>query len=228
MSQNSFPELNFSIAREERLFGIQFDPKTARHYVWLVLIGYARISTSDQTLDLQLNALKKAGCQRIFTETLSGASPDRPQLISALSYARAGDTLVVWKLDRLARSLKQLIHTAEMLKDNSVALTSLTEAVDTNTASRELFFHIFGALAEFERSLIRERTQAGLKAALARGRRGGRPKSLNQAGVIAAKQLLGSRGISVKEVAEMLHISTSTLYRYIPGGKLTVPPDSAS
>jgi DNA invertase Pin-like site-specific DNA recombinase len=184
-----------------------------------MLVGYARISTADQTPELQLEALTKAGCGRIFTETISGASSHRPELNAALAYARPGDTLVVWKLDRLARSLKQLISTADVLKSTSVGLTSLTEAIDTTTASGELFFHIFGALAEFERSLIRERTAAGLKAARSRGRRGGRPKSLSESDVVAAQQLLRNPTISVHSVADMLKVSTSTLYRYVPCGR---------
>ena len=184
-----------------------------------MLIGYARVSTTDQTPELQLSALRRAGCDRIFTETISGAALHRPELAAALSYARNGDRLVVWKLDRLARSLRQLIDTADMLRSKSVGLTSLTEAIDTTTASGELFFHIFGALAEFERSLIRERTEAGLRAARSRGRHGGRPKSLDEAEIVVAQQLLRNPEISVQSVADMLNVSTSTLYRYVPCGR---------
>ena len=139
-----------------------------------VLIGYARVSTLDQKPELQLDALKAAGCAKIFVEKASGSKEDRPQLIAALDYIRAGDTLVVWKLDRLARSMKQLIEIVDQLKARRIGFRSLTEAIDTTTAAGELFFHIFDALAQFERSIIRERTNAGLKAALARGRKGGR------------------------------------------------------
>jgi DNA invertase Pin-like site-specific DNA recombinase len=181
-----------------------------------MLIGYARVSSHDQNLDLQLQALSTAGCDKVFTETVSGAAAERPQLAAALAYVRAGDTLVVWKLDRLARSLRQLIDTVQDLKTRGVRFASLTEAIDTTTSSGELFFHIFGALAEFERALIRERTKAGLAAALARGRKGGRPKSLTDADIVAAKQLLLNPTISVKEVAARLNVCDSTLYRYVP------------
>ena len=140
-----------------------------------MLVGYARVSTLDQTPALQIDALKLAGCERIFTEKASGAQRDRPELAAALSYVRARDTLVVWKLDRLARSLPQLIETVAHLEAGGSGFRSLTEAIDTTTAGGKLIFHIFGALAEFERSVIRERTRAGLKAAPDRGRTGGRP-----------------------------------------------------
>ncbi len=137
-----------------------------------MLIGYARVSTQEQNLQLQLDALQAAGCGRVYTERASGAQRDRPELKAALDYAREGDTLVVWKLDRLARSLKQLIETVEGLEQLKVGFRSLTEAIDTTTAGGRLVFQIFGALAEFERQVIRERTMAGLTAARARGRRG--------------------------------------------------------
>ncbi len=187
-----------------------------------MLIGYARVSTADQNPELQIAALEKVGCERIFVETASGAVAERPELLAALCYARPGDTLIVWKLDRLARSLKQLIETVHTLRGNGVAFTSLTEAIDTSTASGELFFHIFGALAEFERALIRERTKAGLKAALARGRKGGRPKSMNETELTAVRQLLKNPEISVREIASMMNVSTSTLYRHVPGARASV------
>jgi DNA invertase Pin-like site-specific DNA recombinase len=143
------------------------------------LIGYARVSTSDQNLELQLDALKEAGCRRVFEETASGANKARPQLRDALDFLQPGDTLVVWKLDRLARSLQQLIEVIEQLHKRGCGFKSLTEAIDTTTAGGRLIFHIFGALAEFERSIIRERTMAGLEAARTRGRRGGRPRLMN-------------------------------------------------
>ena len=145
-----------------------------------MLIGYARVSTVDQNLALQRDALTEAGCAKIFTEQMSGAVTDRPALHDALEFARSGDTLIVWKLDRLARSMKQLIETVETLRVRGIGFRSLTEALDTTTAQGRLVFHMFGALAEFERSLIRERTQAGLAAARRAGRTGGRPPKLTE------------------------------------------------
>ena len=144
-----------------------------------MFIGYARVSTQDQTPQLQLDALKVAGCERSFVEKASGAQRDRPELQAALGYMRSGDTLVVWKLDRLARSLKQLIETVESLENKKIGFRSLTENIDTTTPGGRLTFHLFAALAEFERSIIKERTMAGLAAARSRGRKGGRPPSLN-------------------------------------------------
>src|SRR5512132_1089388 len=138
-----------------------------------MFIGYARVSTSDQTLDLQKDALQKAGCGRIFTDTASGAKAERQGLDEALSYVRPGDTLVVWRLDRLGRSLPHLIETITALDNRKIGFKSITEAIDTTTSGGKLVFHIFGALAEFERDIIKERTQAGLNAARARGRKGG-------------------------------------------------------
>jgi DNA invertase Pin-like site-specific DNA recombinase len=143
-----------------------------------MLIGYARISTADQTLALQQDALEKAGCERIFTDTASGAKSERVGLAEAITYARQGDILVVWRLDRLGRSLKHLIETITDLNERGIGFKSITEAIDTTTSGGKLIFHIFGALAEFERDIIRERTQAGLTAARARGRKGGRPRAL--------------------------------------------------
>jgi DNA invertase Pin-like site-specific DNA recombinase len=143
-----------------------------------MLIGYARVSTSDQTLDLQKDALQQAGCGRIFTDTASGAKAERIGLDEAINYVRTGDTLVVWRLDRLGRSLPHLIETITGLNNRGIGFKSITEAIDTTTSGGKLIFHIFGALAEFERDIIRERTQAGLTAARARGRLGGRPKAL--------------------------------------------------
>ena len=182
-------------------------------------IGYARVSTRDQNPDLQLDALSTAGCERIFTEKASGAQRDRPELQAALDYMREGDTLVVWRLDRLARSLKQLITTVEDLEQRSIGFRSLTEAVDTTTNGGRLVFHIFAALAEFERGIIRERTMAGLEAAKARGRTGGRPPAMNEADITAARAMLRANGIPVAEVAERLRVSPSTLYRHLPGGR---------
>ena len=140
-----------------------------------MLVGYARVSTQDQNMDLQTDALMAAGCDRLFIEKASGAQRDRPELRAALDYARAGDSIVVWRLDRLARSLGQLIETVGDLEERGIGFRSLTESMDTTTWGGKLIFHIFASLAEFERSIIRERTRAGLDAARARGRTGGRP-----------------------------------------------------
>ncbi|MBV9511755.1 MAG: recombinase family protein [Caulobacteraceae bacterium] len=186
-----------------------------------MLIGYARVSTQDQTPALQLDALKAAGCERIFMEKASGAQRDRPELKAALDYLRkdVGDILVVWKLDRLARSLSQLIDTADVLEKQGVGLRSLTEAIDTTSAGGRLVFHVFGAMAEFERSIIRERTKAGLEAARARGRTGGRPPALSAKDVAAAKAMLTDPQITVSEVARRMKVAPSTLYRHLPGGR---------
>ncbi len=187
-----------------------------------MLIGYARVSTQDQTPELQLDALSGIGCEKIFTEKASGTQRDRPQLKAALEYVRSGDTLVVWKLDRLARSLKQLIETIEQLNERDIDFRSLTEAIDTATPGGRLIFHIFAALAEFERSLIQERTQAGLAAARARGKKGGRPPALSPDDLLVAKALLRDQAISVEDVAKRLNVSPSTLYRHFPGGRSVV------
>ena len=180
-------------------------------------VGYARVSTLDQKPELQLEALNAAGCQKTFVEKASGSKEDRPQLQATLDYMREGDTLVVWKLDRLARSMKQLIEAVDQLKARQIGFRSLTEAIDTTTAAGELFFHIFGALAQFERSIIRERTNAGIKAALARGRKGGRPSKVKADDVRAALTLLNDPEISVRRAAAKLGLSVSTLYRHAPG-----------
>lgn len=191
-----------------------------------MLIGYARVSTQDQTSHLQTDALRAAGCERIFTEQASGAQRDRPQLAAALDHARdgAGDVLVVWRLDRLARSLGQLIHTVEVLEKRGVGFRSLTEAIDTTSAGGRLVFHLFGAMAEFERGLVRERTRAGLEAARARGRVGGRPSALTVQDLAAARALLRDPAITVDAVARRLGVAASTLYRHLPGGRGGVEP----
>lgn len=193
-----------------------------------MLIGYARVSTHDQDLSLQLDALERAGCEKLFTEKASGAQRDRPELKAALNYLRQGDTLVVWKLDRLARSLRQLIDTVESLNARKIGLQSLTEAIDTTTSGGKLIFHIFAALAEFERAVIRERTNAGLASARARGRLGGRPCVLKAADIIAAKALLRDPNISVEEAARQLRVAPSTLYRHIPGGRSSLISEGTS
>jgi DNA invertase Pin-like site-specific DNA recombinase len=184
-----------------------------------VLVGYARVSTQDQSHGLQLDALRRAGCERLFEETASGAQRDRPELARALDYMRDGDTLVVWKLDRLARSLKQLIETVEGLEARGVGFRSVTEAIDTTSSGGRLVFHIFAALAEFERGIIRERTRAGLAAARAQGRRGGRPPALGDEDLAHAKALLRDPSITVAQVAKRLGVAPSTLYRALPGGR---------
>lgn len=186
-----------------------------------MLIGYARVSSHDQSTRLQMDALAAAGCEKVFIEQASGAQRDRPQLKAALDYARdhTGDVLVVWKLDRLARSLSQLIETADALQRRGIDLRSLTEAIDTGSAGGRLVFHLFGAMAEFERGLIRERTQAGLAAARARGRVGGRPPALDPEDLVAARALLADPAISVNEIARRLGVSPATLYRHLPGGR---------
>ena len=181
-----------------------------------MLVGYARVSTQEQDLALQLDALRAAGCDKVFEEKASGAQRERPELKAALGYMRHGDTLVVWKLDRLARSLKQLIETVEAMGEQGIGLRSLTEAIDTTTSGGRLVFHLFAALAEFERGVIRERTLAGLQAARARGRTGGRPPALKAKDLAAAKAMLKDREITVIEIARRLGVAASTLYRHLP------------
>jgi DNA invertase Pin-like site-specific DNA recombinase len=183
-----------------------------------MLIGYARVSTNEQHLDLQPDALLKAGVspKHLYTDTITGTKQERPGLEAALSHLRAGDTFVVWRLDRLGRSLTHLIETVSSLQKQHIGFKSLTENIDTVTTTGQLVFHIFGALAEFERNLIKERTMAGLAAARARGRTGGRPK-LNPAvsKVAMAKKLYADRTNSISDICKILHISRATLYRYI-------------
>ncbi len=180
-----------------------------------MLIGYARVSTTDQTLNLQKDALEQAGCSNIFTDTISGAKTERVGLEQALAYVRPGDTLVVWRLDRLGRSLRHLIETITTLHDRGIGFKSITENIDTTTSGGKLVFHIFGALAEFEREIIRERTKAGLLAARARGRRGGRPKALKDKKIAMAQALYNDKKNSVAEICKTLNISRATLYRYV-------------
>lgn len=177
-------------------------------------IGYARVSTGEQTLNLQLDALKTADCGKVYQETASGAKADRPVLDEVLSYLREGDTLVVWRLDRLGRSLDHLIDVVSGLAERGIGFKSLTEQIDTTTPGGKLIFHVFGALAEFERDLIRERTQAGLAAARARGRVGGRPKKLTDAKQLElARTLYQSDQTDVETICRTLGISRATLYR---------------
>lgn len=179
-------------------------------------IGYARVSTLDQNADLQLEKLRGAGCEKIVTEKASGARSDRPELNRLLhDMLREGDTLVIWKLDRLARSLKHLIETADDLKRRGIGLISLTDTIDTSSPGGMLVFHVLGAIAEFERALIRERTMAGLTEARRRGKTGGRPRSLSKKDAAAAQALLADGTLTAREVAARFGVSKATLYRYI-------------
>jgi DNA invertase Pin-like site-specific DNA recombinase len=180
----------------------------------VALIGYARVSTDDQSVDLQLDSLTQAGCARIFTEKASGALDDRPELAKLLDHLREGDTVVVYRLDRLGRSLRHLIDTVRLFEERGVGFRSLTEGVDTTSAGGRLVFHIFGALAEFERELIRERTRAGLAAARARGRRGGRPSVMTEERRALARRLY-DEGKPLASIAETLAVSRATLYRHL-------------
>src|SRR2546421_8675351 len=189
-----------------------------------MVIGYARVSTQDQTLNLQKDALEKLGCSKIFTDTASGAKAERNGLEEALEYVREGDTLVVWRLDRLGRSLKHLIETITKLNNRNIGFKSITENIDTTTSGGKLVFHIFGALAEFERDIIRERTQAGLLAARARGRLGGRPKAKTldtHKKIAMAQSLYENENNTIDEICRTLNVSRATLYRYINTDKNT-------
>lgn len=181
------------------------------------LLGYARVSTPDQDLEAQLHPLKAAGCQKIFTDTASGARTERPGLDACLEALESGDTLVVWRLDRLGRSMPHLVGVVTGLKKRGVGFKSLSDgAMDTTTPSGELIFHIFAALAQFERELIRERTRAGLEAARARGRQGGRkPISASHPKVRMAKTMHQDRSLSINEICSSLGISRATFYRYL-------------
>src|SRR3712207_2977755 len=180
-----------------------------------MLIGYARVSTEDQNLDLQRDALKNAGCEQIFTDTVSGTKAERKGLTGALSHLRAGDTLVVWRLDRLGRSLRHLIDTITALHDRGVGFKSLQENIDTTTSGGKLVFHIFGALAEFEREIIRERTQAGLASARSRGKVGGRPKTLSAKKLQMLRNMAADKSLAVADICKTLGIGRTTFYRYV-------------
>ena len=181
-------------------------------------IGYARVSTLEQELALQLDALQRAGCEQIYKEKLTGANTARPELQKMLGQLRSGDVVVVWKLDRLARSLKDLVELVNTVQDKGAALHSLNDQIDTSTPTGKFTFHIFAALAEFEREITRERTKAGLASARARGRVGGRPKGLSrkaQHTAIIAEKLYKEGQLSVKDICEQLSISRATLYKYL-------------
>ena len=180
-----------------------------------MLIGYARVSKNEQNLDFQLDALEKAGCVKIFTDKITGVKAERKGLTQAVSYLRKGDTLCVWRLDRLGRSLKHLIEILTNLHEKGIEFKSLTENIDTSTPTGKFMFHMIGALAEFERNLIRERTMAGLEAARARGHRGGRPKVGETQTKIMARKLYADKTNRVKNICETLKISKATLYRYV-------------
>jgi len=177
-------------------------------------IGYARVSTTEQNPELQKDALKAAGCQKIFSDKVSGARAERPGLEKALDYLRAGDCLVVWRLDRLGRSLKHLIEVVEGLEKRRVGFISLQEGFDTTTSGGRLIFQIFGALAEFERNLIRERTRAGLQAARARGRLGGRKKKLTESQVRSMQKMAAAGQHTITEICRTFGITKPTFYAY--------------
>src|SRR6266853_6527297 len=178
-------------------------------------IGYARVSTHDQNLELQQDALKKAGCQKIVVDRVGGTVAERPGLAQMKELLRAGDTLVVWRFDRLGRSIKDLIAWMHWLEHEGIGLQSLQEAIDTTSTGGRLTFHIFAALAEFERQLIQERTQAGLNAARARGRLGGRPKALSASKQKRAVELYQEKQLAVQEICKIMGISKPTLYAYV-------------
>ena len=181
-------------------------------------IGYARVSTKDQNLNLQMDDLNKAGCENIFQEKITGATKERPQLQKMIEQLREGDVVFIYKLDRLGRSLKDLIHLVNEIQDKGAGLKSLNDQIDTTTPQGKLTFHLFAALSEFERDIIKERTKAGLASARARGRIGGRPKGLSSkakhTAIIAAK-LYEERELSVKEILDQLSISKMTFYNYL-------------
>jgi DNA invertase Pin-like site-specific DNA recombinase len=183
-----------------------------------MLIGYARVSTDEQHLSLQLDALTQCGCERTFTDTVSGSRMERPGLAEALSHVRRGDTVVVWKLDRLGRSVRGLIELVGDLEKRGVQFRSITDSIDTGTPAGRFFFHVMASLAEMERELIVERTQAGLAAARRQGRVGGRKRLLTESKVESAQRLLAA-GRSPKDVARDLGVSVPTLYRWLPASE---------
>ena len=190
-----------------------------------MLIGYARVSTQDQNLELQNDALAAAGCEKIFTDVASGAVNERAGLADALTHLRSGDVLVVWRLDRLGRSLKHLIETVTALQLRGVGFRSLTEGIETETSGGRLVFHLFACLAEFERAVIQERTQAGIAAARARGRRGGRPAALDADDIALAKRMHADPANSAADICRALNLSKATLYRCLKS-QPTLSPSS--
>ncbi|MGA9146969.1 MAG: recombinase family protein [Candidatus Nanopelagicales bacterium] len=187
------------------------------------LLGYARVSTSDQDAALQIDALTQAGCYKVFVDQASGSLDERPELSRLMDQIRPGDTLVVWRLDRLGRSIRHLIDSLRDLSDKEIGFRSLTENIDTTTSGGRLIFHIFAALAEFERDLIRERTQAGLSAARARGRQGGRPPTLSADQVKTARRMYEQRDMTVEQIGDVLGVSRTTIYRAL---RTKTPPKS--
>ena len=182
-----------------------------------MLVGYSRVSTDDQNLDLQIDALKLAGCEKFYQDVGSGSSIDRKGLKEAVEYVRKGDSLVVWKLDRLGRSLKHIIELVAHLETKGVGLIFLQEKIDTTGSAGKFYLQIFGALAEFERNIIRERTNAGLASARARGRVGGRPKKLSKDKIELVKKLYDAREHTVQEIADLVGISRVSIYGYLSG-----------
>lgn len=179
-------------------------------------VGYARVSTSDQNTDLQLDALAKAGVEKVFTDHgVSGAKTERPELDKMLDYLRAGDTLLVWRLDRLGRSMQHLVSLVADLKKRGITFRSLSEGIDTSTANGELVFNIFASLASFERELIRERTSAGLTAARERGRLGGRPRKYDAKKVDLVKRLHAAGNMTPQQIADAAQVSVSSMYRLL-------------
>jgi DNA invertase Pin-like site-specific DNA recombinase len=178
-------------------------------------VGYVRVSKKEQNPDLQRRELEGAGCERIFEERISSREQTRPQLEAALDYCREGDVLVVWKLDRLGRSIKELIELVNALKDRGVGFRSLRESLDTTTPGGKLVFHVFASIAEFERDVIRERTMAGLEAARARGRKGGRKRVMDESKIALASKLMRDRKTPISAVCEAVRVSRATLYRYL-------------
>lgn len=187
-------------------------------------VGYARVSTKEQNLHLQEDALKEAGCEEIYTDIASGSKSQRPGLDKALEFIRAGDTLIVWKLDRLGRSIQHLIETVSTLSKRKVAFKSLQENIDTTSSGGKLIFHMFSALAEFERDLIRERTDAGLKAARARGRMGGRPSLLDDRQIKRMLEMYEEQKNTVSEICKIYEISRPSFYNYLSRHKLVTDP----
>ena len=187
-----------------------------------MLIGYCRVSTADQNLSLQKDELTKFGCSKIYEDVASGAKATRTGLEAAIDFAREGDTLVIWKLDRLGRSLRDLIEIVNRLERNGVSFVCITQNIDTRTPNGKLFFHIFGALSEYERELIRERTKAGLTAARARGRKGGRKPAMNEEQIEQARAMMDNPKLKVKSILKTLGVSKATLYKYVPMGKAAV------
>jgi DNA invertase Pin-like site-specific DNA recombinase len=192
---------------------ISLDYDTA--YEKTMLIGYARVSTVEQNLDLQLDALKKIGCEKVFEDKISGSKSDRPGLMKALEQLRSGDTLVVWRLDRLGRTLHHLLELINELKEKGIMFRSIQDGIDTTTSIGQFFFQITGAFAELERNLIKERTKAGLEAARARGKKGGRKPLLNKKQIQMMTEIYNAKSTSIIEICEQFKISRKTFYRYL-------------